>query len=190
MADKVDLYDRTYGQRDDVLALTRRETFGEDVGQNSWIDVDDLAAYAERLRLTRDTHLLEIATGAGGPTLHLAERTGCRVTGLDVNPLGVVAATETAVERSLADRVAFAVADATQSLPFEDESFDALLCVDSANHLPDRVAVLREWRRVLRPGGRVLWTDPVVIAGPVTNAELAARSAIGVFLSLPARTSA
>ena len=185
VADEVDLYDRTYGQRDDVLAQTRRETFVEDVGQNSWIDTADLRAYAERLRLDPSCHVLEIATGAGGPTLYLAEHTGCRITGIDVNPLGVEAANEAAAERGLADRVSFAAADATQPLPFSDESFDAVLCIDSANHLPDRSATLSEWKRLLRPSGRLLWTDPVVIAGPVTNAELLARSSIGLFLFVP-----
>src|SRR5207244_7959428 len=38
---------------------------------------------------------------------------------------------------------------------------------------------------VLRPGHRALFTDPVVITGPVTNDELALRSSIGVFLFVP-----
>jgi hypothetical protein len=45
--------------------------------------------------------------------------------------------------------------------------------------------VLREWHRVLREGGRGLFTDPVVVTGPVTNDELALRSSIGLFLFVP-----
>ena len=48
------------------------------------------------------------------------------------------------------------------------------------NHFPDPLAVLREWHRVLRVGHRALFTDPVVITGPVTNDELALRSSIGL----------
>jgi len=44
---------------------------------------------------------------------------------------------------------------------------------------------LREWHRVLRMGRRALFTDPVVITGPVTNDELASRSSIGLFLFVP-----
>jgi len=183
------MYDRTYGGRDDAIAQTRRETFERDVGQNSWVDVDDLDSYAGRLALTADSHLLEVATGSGGPTLYLAGLAGCRITGVEVNPLGVETAREAARERGLADRVAFVAADATGPLPFAEESFDGVLCIDAANHLPDRPAVLSEWRRLLRAGGRLLWTDPVVVAGPVTNAELAARSSIGTFLFVPPGTN-
>jgi SAM-dependent methyltransferase len=83
-------------------------------------------------------------------------------------------------------RTSFHVADARRALPSPDASFDALFCNDTFNHFPRRAEVLREWRRVLRPGGRVVVTDPVVVTGPVTNAEIRARSAIGTFLFAPA----
>jgi hypothetical protein len=54
------------------------------------------------------------------------------------------------------------------------------------NHFPDRLAVLREWCRVLRKGRRARFTDPVVITGPITNDEIALRSSIGHFLFVPA----
>ena len=45
--------------------------------------------------------------------------------------------------------------------------------------------MFQEWHRVLRPGRRAVFTDPVVITGPVTNDELALRSSIGLFLFVP-----
>jgi SAM-dependent methyltransferase len=89
------------------------------------------------------------------------------------------------MKANLGDRVAFQVADANARLPFEDGAFDALVCIDSMNHFADRLSVFREWHRVLRPGGRAVFTDPVVITGPVTNDELALRASIGLFLFVP-----
>ena len=110
---------------------------------------------------------------------------GCRVTGIDANEAGVAIATLSVANSKQADRVTFEVADANSRLPFEDNSFDALLCIDSMNHFPDRLKVFQEWRRILRPSRRAVFTDPVVITGPATNDELALRSSIGVFLFVP-----
>ena len=79
----------------------------------------------------------------------------------------------------------FQLADVNQRLPFDDETFDAVMCINSMNHFRDRLAYLKEWHRVLKPGKRALFTDPVVITGPVSNEELAARSNIGFFLFVP-----
>jgi SAM-dependent methyltransferase len=182
----VDLYDSTYRNfADQAIAAVRRQTYGQDFGQNGWMIGDEFDRLMPWLSVQRGQHVLEIATGSGGPAIHLARSTGCRVTGIDINPSGVAAATDAAQKSGLADLVRFITADANRSLPFEAETFDAIVCIDSINHLPDRLAVLREWHRILRPGARALFTDPVVITGPVTNDELALRSSIGSFLFVP-----
>jgi SAM-dependent methyltransferase len=107
------------------------------------------------------------------------------VTGIDANANGIETATALAQAGPHSDKINFILADANMRLPFEDHTFDGLLCVDSMNHFPDRLAILKEWNRVLRPGKRAVFTDPVVISGPVTNDELALRSSIGVFLFVP-----
>lgn len=186
MAGRVDLFDSTYGHfTDHVLDAVRKETFGEDIGQNSWLTVDEYDRLLPSLKLSPDAHVLEIASGAGGPARYVARTTGCRVTGIDANASGVATAGELAAKSAERDRVQFRVADATAALPFDDNVFDALLCIDSMNHFPNRLGVFREWYRVLRPGARALFTDPVVITGLVTNDELALRSSIGLFVFAP-----
>jgi SAM-dependent methyltransferase len=115
----------------------------------------------------------------------MARQTGASCLGVDVNPHGIQAATETAGRKNVASLASFQVVDAGSRLPFADAAFDAVFCNDAINHLPGRAAVLRDWHRVLRAGGRVLFTDPIVVTGQLSNEEIRARSSIGFFLFTP-----
>lgn len=185
MPQRVDLYSAYTHFTDPVLDAIRKETFGIDIGQNSWLTVDEYERLLPLLEIKPGDHVLEVASGSGGPALYLARALGCLVTGIEANEGGVATASKMAAQAGEAERVHFRVADAEAALPFEQNSFDALLCMDSMNHFQNRLAVLREWHRVLRPGRRALFTDPVVITGPVTNDELVTRSAVGLFLFVP-----
>ena len=186
MSARIDLFYNSYANFTEyVLAQVRGETYGSDIGQNSWVTADEYERFIEWLKLTPASDVLEVASGSGGPAIYVAERSGCHVTGVDVNSSGVATARRAVALAGLGDRVAFQIADATAPLPFEQARFDALLCIDSMNHFPDRLQTLRDWRRVLKPGGRAVFTDPVVISGPVTNEEIAQRSSIGLFVFLP-----
>jgi SAM-dependent methyltransferase len=180
-----DLYG-AYGHFEaDVMTRVRARTYGEDIGQNSWTTADEYRRWAVLLGLQPGAHALEVASGSGGPAIFLAALADCRVTGIDVNADGVETANRRAQAVELAGQAVFRRVDADQPLPFPGETFDALLCVDSANHFAHRLEVLKDWRRVLKPGARALFTDPVVVTGLVTNEELAARSSIGSFLFAP-----
>jgi SAM-dependent methyltransferase len=170
----------------DVYAEVRRAAFGEDVGQNSWLTVDELDRFVSRLGLRQTARLLDVACGSGGPTLHVARLTGCQAIGVELYGEAVAEGTRLAQEAGLEREASFLQADASERLPFEDGSFDAILCIDAINHLPDRTRVLRDWVRLLRPGGRLLFTDPVIITGILDSEELAIRTSIGYFLFVPA----
>ena len=185
MTEQVDLYNTAYGNfDDDVLVQVRTETYGEDLGQSSWITADEYVRFCEMLKIGERSSVLEAACGSGGPALFMAQKFGCTVTGIDVNQDGIENATRLAAARGLSN-ARFEIANVDGRSPFEDGTFDAIMCIDAANHFPDRLHVLREWARVLKPGGRLLFTDPVVITGPVTNQELFDRSSIGTFVFIP-----
>jgi ubiquinone/menaquinone biosynthesis C-methylase UbiE len=185
MATRVDLYDSTYGNfKEQTLAEVRRETYGEDIGQNSWITAAEYDTFYSWLKLAPRSHVLDAASGSGGPALYLARTHGCRITGIDINEEGLDTARLAALATGI-DDAEFQSADMDQRLPFDAETFDAIVCIDAMNHFRDRLGVLREWHRVLKPGGRILFTDPVVPTGPVSNDELATRSNIGFFLFVP-----
>src|SRR5262249_16106429 len=147
-----------------VLAEVRREAFGDDIGQNSWTTIDEYVGLFDQLWLKADGNVLEVACGSGGLALHLDRTRTCHVTGPDVNP-EVIATAERAAKGRGIGNARFVLADMDKGLPFEDASFDGVLCIDSINHFRDRLTVLREWHRVLKPGGRCVFTDPVVITG-------------------------
>jgi arsenite methyltransferase len=114
--------------------------------------------HAARLSPHRDDRILDIGCGIGGPARLLAKTYGCRVTGLDITPQFIVAATELTELTGLSPLVHFDQGDATR-MPYADSSFDAAICFYVGMNLPDKPAVLAEAHRVLKPGGRLLWTE-------------------------------
>lgn len=184
-----DFYDSVYGGfADDVNAAIRAEAFGEEIGQNSWLSADEHRLFIGWLELDATSEVLEIASGSGGPALFLVRESGCSVMGIDLHEDGVAAANAAATEQGLADRARFICGDARERLPFGDESFDAVLSIDSINHLYERRQILSEWYRVLKPGGRLLFTDPITVTGMIRQEEMAVRSAgMGEFVMTPER---
>lgn len=169
----------------DVYGEVRRAAFGEDVGQNSWLTAAELEQFASQLELRPAVRLLDIGCGSGGPAVHLARATGCSVVGVDLFQEAVANGSRIARELGLEAQARFVQADAARPLPFENGSFDALLCIDAVNHLRGRPQVFAEWARVLAPGGRLLFTDPVTVTGVLGSDELAIRTSIGYFVLVP-----
>ncbi len=186
MSKHIDHYDATYGRFGDRISHeVRREAFGEDIGQNSWLTVDEFVHFFKLLDLKPTSHVLDVACGSGGPALFLTRKLGCHVVGVDNNEKGIDVAIKMMKERGLESLVRFLLADASKSLPFKDETFDAIVCVDAINHLPGRLQVLTEWRRILKSEGLLFFTDPIIVTGLISNEEIAIRSSIGHSLFAP-----
>ena len=122
---------------------------------------------ASRLADLGPTRILETAAGTGIVTRAVIEALpAATIVATDINP----AVVEFAAQHVESERVTVQRADA-QALPFEDESFDLVLCLFGIMFFPDKVRANAEARRVLRPGGRyVLATFNRLDLNPVPKA--------------------
>ena len=134
---------------------------------------------AERLRAGPHDHVLDVATGTGAVAAELAERHGCRVTGVDQSEDMLRAARALIAERGLTDRVTLVRAEA-ERLPFDDGAFDGLSVTYLLRYVDDPAAVLRELVRAVRPGGIVASLEFGV--PPRAPARLAWRAYTGAVL--------
>jgi len=112
----------------------------------------------ERLRLTPGTRVLDVCCGSGASAIPAAETVGPNgsVVGVDLAENLLELARTKAKKRGL-DNIQFQSGDLTQ-LPFDENSFDVVVCVFGIFFVPDMHAALRELKRVARPGGRVAVT--------------------------------
>jgi SAM-dependent methyltransferase len=99
--------------------------------------------------------ILDVAAGAGEPAVSAAERVGPSgyVLATDISEGIVELARQVALERGFKQIETRAMDGEKLDLP--DDSFDAVLCRLGLMYMPHPVTALREWRRALRPGGRV-----------------------------------
>ena len=127
------------------------------------------------------TRVLDLGCGIGGPARYLAATFGCKVTGVDLSPAFIDAATYLTARCALSDRVSFHVGDALH-LPFEDAAFDTVFLQHVAMNIENRLALYAEVRRVLTPGGQFVTYDLVLRDGDVVYPTPWARDASTSFL--------
>jgi ubiquinone/menaquinone biosynthesis C-methylase UbiE len=182
----VDLYGTAYGNfATRAVEEVRKETYGEDFGQSSWVTAEEYRRFCEMLGLRAGDAVLDVGCGSGGPALFLARQTGCRVTGVDISEAGIQAGETLVRQAGMQAAVTFNRADVCEPLPFESGKFNALVCMDVVCHLRDRGRIFKDWHRVLGTGGRLVVTDPVVVTGLASKEDLATRSSTGHFEFCP-----
>ena len=157
----------------------RRDAYGEDIGQHSWVDANELRADIPRLGLSSSSRLLDLGCGPCGPLTFILANVGCHGVGLEQSPAALRIGRERAASLGIEALLSVQVADLNEPLPFEPHSFDAAISIDVILHLRDRQQFFREVASMLRPGGRFLATDAGVLTGDVSNEELRRRSVHG-----------
>lgn len=113
-----------------------------------------------RLQLGASSRVADFGAGYGGAARRLAERTGCSVACINLSEAQNRRNRETCARRGLAERVRVVHADFA-AVPLPDASCDVVWSQDAILHSGDRRRVLAEIRRLLVPGGQLVFTDPM-----------------------------
>lgn len=163
----------------------RREAYGEDIGQHSWVGADEVRSDIERLRLTSASRLIDLGCGPCGPLTFILSLVRCAGTGVELSAAALHGSRARAESLGVAELLTLRQADLNEPLPFAPETFDAAIALDVVLHVRDRSLLFGEVARLLRAGGRFLFTDTAVVTGSLSNEEVRRRSVHGLTQFVP-----
>ena len=130
-----------------------------------WIFNPGREAAIQLLDIRRGQQVLEVGIGTG---LNLPlYPSDCRIAGIDLSEEMLEKAQEKVVELSL-DNVTLKAMDATV-MDFGDDEFDSAVATYTISAVPDPVGVLREMRRVVKPGGNIVLLNHFRSQGPLVG---------------------
>jgi glycine/sarcosine/dimethylglycine N-methyltransferase len=148
-------YFTVWGGEDIHVGLYQNEE--EDIAAASKRTVEHMAG---KVNLSEDSVVMDLGAGYGGSARYLASTFGCRVIALNLSEVENQRDREMNAERGLADRIE--VIDASfEEIPYPDNSVDVVWSQDAFLHSGQRGKVLDEVARVLKPGGQLIFTDPM-----------------------------
>jgi ubiquinone/menaquinone biosynthesis C-methylase UbiE len=137
-----------------------REAFGaeypEGVDPYSFVTRSELERFVRDLKVGEGRTLVDVGCGRGGAGLFVAVATGAHLIGIDIAETALVAARSRATAMNNDAEFRRGEFEAT-GLP--DASADAVMSIDALLFTPDKSAALMELRRILRPGGRLVFTS-------------------------------
>ncbi|MCD4720293.1 MAG: class I SAM-dependent methyltransferase [Desulfobacula sp.] len=126
----------------------------------------------KKLTIPPDARVLDAGCGIGGSSRLLAKQFNCKVIGVDLAEKFIEAATFLTQCTRLENLVSFQQ-DSVLELPFEDNTFDAVLCQHILMNIEDKPAAVKEFFRVLKPNGKLILheiakgeNDPLLLPVP------------------------
>ncbi len=106
---------------------------------------------AQALKLDSGMTALDVGCGVGGPMRNIARYSGAKVVGINNNDYQIERGRRHSGREGMQHRTSFVKADFMQ-MPFEDGTFDGVYTIEASCHAPDKAALFREIRRVMKPG--------------------------------------
>ncbi|MGH6943791.1 MAG: SAM-dependent methyltransferase [Geminicoccaceae bacterium] len=145
----------------DAIALDGlTEDVLQDHDQDHFGGLEAVDVLARKAGIGPRSHVLDVCSGMGGPARYLANRYGCRVTGLDITESRHEAALRLTRLVGLDHLVDFRLGDALD-MSFAGATFDVVIGQEAWAHVPDKPRLIAECGRVVKPGGMIAFTDIV-----------------------------
>jgi ubiquinone/menaquinone biosynthesis C-methylase UbiE len=135
---------------------------------------------AEKAKISKETHVLDVCSALGGPARHIAKKFGCKVTGLDATQKMVNEAILRTAREGLTNQISYKLGDSL-NMPFEDGTFDMVWGQDAWCYVTDKAQLISEAARVLKPGGTIAFTDWIQV-GNMTDDRW---TALNSFMAFP-----
>jgi sarcosine/dimethylglycine N-methyltransferase len=149
-------YERVWGGEDIHIGIYRG--FDESIRDASERTVEHMLT--RLVSIHKDASVLDIGSGYGGAARKIAKRFGCDVTCVNLSEAENERNRELSQDAGLDDQIRV-IDGSFEQLDVPDSSVDVVWCQDAILHSGDRKQVLREVDRVLKPGGRFVFTDPM-----------------------------
>lgn len=131
--------------------------YPDDFYHISFLTLGDLRELAAELRLAPGSRFADVACGMGGPSLWIAKETGASLCGVDFSRVAVTLAQERANALGLGAKASFSVGTFADS-GLDAGSMDAVMSIDALQYAPSKLDAIVEFARILRPGGRLVFT--------------------------------
>jgi SAM-dependent methyltransferase len=156
-------FERTYvGAPSAVAERVWRQVFGAEyprgVDPYSYVSTSELERIATEIRVGSDATIVDLGCGRGGPGLWVAAATGAGLIGIDIAPNALAAARQRAEAMRLRRPAEFREGS-FEGTGLPPGSVDAIMSVDALLFAADKAAAVSELRRVVRDGGRFVFTS-------------------------------
>jgi ubiquinone/menaquinone biosynthesis C-methylase UbiE len=134
------------------------DEYPEGVDPHSYVSRTELERFAVETRVGEGSTLADIGCGRAGPGLWVAMATGARLVGIDIAENALAAARMRAAAMKLGERAEFRQGSFDET-GLAEGAVDAVMSVDALLFAVDKSIAVREMRRIIRPGGRLVFTS-------------------------------